>query len=70
MTPVEQTSICSGRQPSAAAATAVMRRASSRPRWPVQALALPEQMTTPRASGGRQAFAADVHRRGDRRGSA
>ena len=50
MTPVEATSICSGRQPTDSAATAVMRRASARPCGPVQALALPEQMTTPRTS--------------------
>jgi hypothetical protein len=50
MTPVEQTSICSAGQPTSSAARAAIRRASSRPRWPVQALALPEQMTTPRAS--------------------
>ena len=57
MTPVEQTSICSGRQPIASAATAVMRQASSSPCWPVQALALPEQMTTPRmSSAGRRSW--------------
>ena len=50
ITPVEQTSICRASWPSAPAARAVMRRASSRPCWPVQALALPEQMTMPRTS--------------------
>ena len=50
MTPVEQTRTCSGRQASSSAATAVILRASSRPRLPVQALALPEQTTMPRAS--------------------
>ena len=64
MTPVEQTSICSGRQPTDSAATAVMRRASSRPCCPVQALALPEQTTTPRTSVGRQPLLADADRGG------
>jgi hypothetical protein len=49
MTPVEQTSICSESTPTACAASAAMRRASFMPCSPVQALALPEQMTMPRA---------------------
>src|SRR5579871_2429837 len=46
----EQMLVCSTAHPTAWAATAAMRQASSRPRCPVQALALPEQMTIPRPS--------------------
>ena len=46
--PVEQTMICSGLQPSAAAAVAAVRRTFSSPTAPVAALALPELATTAR----------------------
>lgn len=48
MMPVESTRISSPATPRARPARAAMVRASSMPRLPVQALALPELMTTPR----------------------
>ncbi len=48
ITPVESTRTCSSLAPQAAAASRVICRASSSPRWPVQALATPEQITTAR----------------------
>ncbi len=51
ITPVEATSTCSGAQPSSRATSSAMRSASARPCSPVQAFALPEQMTIARASG-------------------
>ena len=49
ITPVEQTSTSSGEQSSRFATSAVIHRASSSPRVPVQALALPELTITARA---------------------
>ena len=64
MTPVEATRNCSGRTPTALAASSVMRRASARPCSPVQALALPEQTTKPRTVARGEPAAADLHRSG------
>ena len=50
MTPVEQTSTCSARQPSSAAARSTVASTAASPAGPVQALALPELSTTTRAS--------------------
>src|SRR5918993_26065 len=50
ITPVEQTSTCSGRQPSSAAARSTVVSTAASPAGPVQALALPEFSTTTRAS--------------------
>ena len=67
ITPVEQTSTSSGEQSSRLATSAVIQRASSSPRVPVQALALPELMTTPRAvergSRDRETFTGAPHTR-------
>ncbi len=50
ITPVEATSTCSGRQFSSRATSSVMQLASAKPCSPVQAFALPEQITIARAS--------------------
>jgi hypothetical protein len=50
ITPVESTSTWSGRQPSASAVAAAIVRASSMPRGPVTALALPALVITARIS--------------------
>ena len=50
ITPVEQTSTCSARQPSSAAARSTVASTAAGPAGPVQALALPELSTTTRAS--------------------
>src|SRR6202007_2417184 len=50
MTPVEASMICLGRQPIALAANSAVSLTASRPLLPVNALALPELTTSPRAT--------------------
>ena len=64
MTPVEQTSICSGRQPTASAATAVMRRASSRPLLSGAGVGVAGADDDAAHVVGRQPFLADADRGG------
>ena len=64
MTPVEQTSICSGRQPTASAATAVMRRASSSPLPAGAGIGVAGADDDSAHVVGRQPLLADAHRGG------
>ena len=62
MTPVENTSTCSGAQPTSAAAFAHVARASASPELPVPALALPALTTSARKSSRRCRSAARCSR--------
>ena len=69
ITPVDATATRSSRTPAAIAPAPCMRAASSSPRLPVAALALPEFTTTARERVEAAARAAQQHRRGGRAGA-
>ena len=65
ITPVEATATRSSGTPAAIAAAPCMRAASSSPRRPVAALALPELATTARMRVQPAALLREQHRRGE-----
>ena len=65
MMPVERTRAWSSSAPQAAAASRAISSASSSPRSPVQALALPELTTTARIRSLGVRLAVERHRRGE-----